>query len=307
MTTPALKVRNLSVSFHGETGPEPVVDGISFDLYAGEIVGLVGESGCGKSVTARALMGLIPDRVAKTDYSSLSLAGTEISRLNNKGWQTIRGNEIAMVFQEPSTALDPVFTIGDQINHVLRRHLGISRTDARQKTLEALKQGGFTQAEEAYSAYPHQLSGGMKQLAMISMAMATRPRVLIADEPTTSLDVSTQSLVIDQLKQLRDTCATAILLVTHDLGVVAQSSSRVMVMYCGRLVEQSSYADLYHHPRHPYSQGLLARSGAPCVGVPGRLSFRRPLYLRRPFMQRKISADRANPAVAGCLPPPAGI
>ena len=278
MTTPALKAHNLCVSFHGTDGPEPVVDGISFDLFAGEIVGLVGESGCGKSVTARALMGLIPPRLGKTTYASLQLAGAEISRLNQRGWQSIRGKEIAMVFQEPSTALDPVFTVGRQIRHVVQRHLGISNAGARAKALQALEQGGFTNPHQVYDAYPHHLSGGMRQLAMIAMAMATRPRVLIADEPTTSLDVSTQSLVIEQLKRLSDTYSTAILLVTHDLGVVAQSCSRAMVMYCGRLVEQSSYQDLYRHPRHPYSQGLLASvpritnlKTAHAQAIPGRV------------------------------------
>ncbi len=258
MTTPALEVRNLSVAFHGATGLEPVVDGISFELFAGEIVGLVGESGCGKSVTARALMGLLPAHIAETNAASLQLAGTEISSLNNRGWQQLRGKEIAMVFQEPSTALDPVFTIGYQISCVLRRLQKISRAGARRGALSALEQGGFTNAHQVYGAYPHQLSGGMRQLAMIALAMATRPRVLIADEPTTALDVTTQSLVLERLKLLRDKYATAVLLVTHDLGVVAQCCSRVMVMYCGRLVEQSEYSDLFNHAKHPYSQGLLA-------------------------------------------------
>jgi oligopeptide/dipeptide ABC transporter ATP-binding protein len=170
----------------------------------------------------------------------------------------VRGKEIAMVFQEPSTALDPVFTIGHQVRRVIQRHRIASRRGARQHALQALEHGGFSQPLEVYNAYPHQLSGGMRQLAMIALAMAMRPRLLIADEPTTALDVTTQSLVIRQLKSLRDRHGTSVLLVTHDLGVVAQSCSRAMVMYCGRLVEQSDYGNLYRSPRHPYTAGLLA-------------------------------------------------
>ena len=231
MNQPILKVRNLSVAFHGSTGPEPVVDGISFDLFAGEIVGLVGESGCGKSVTARALMGLLPEHTAATSSATLQLAGTEISGLDSSGWRDVRGKDIAMIFQEPSTALDPVFTVGSQISNVLRRQRDLSGARAKQESMKALEMGGFNDAQQVYDAYPHQLSGGMRQLAMIALAMATKPRILIADEPTTALDVTTQSLVLKQLKHLRDEYGTAVLLVTHDLGVVAQTCTRAMVMY----------------------------------------------------------------------------
>lgn len=278
MKTPALRVRNLKVAFQGAEGPELAVGGISFDLFAGEMVGLVGESGCGKSVTARALMGLIDSRVADVSFSSLQLAGTELSGLNRHGWQTVRGKAMVMVFQEPATALDPVFTIGYQIVCVLRRHRNISKPQAKQTTLKALESCGFSNPENVFEAYPHQLSGGMRQLALIALAMVTRPNVLIADEPTTALDVSTQSLVLEQLKRLREENNTAILLITHDLGVVAQSCSRAMVMYCGKLVEQSSYADLFHHARHPYTQGLLdsipritAGGKAYAKPIPGRV------------------------------------
>lgn len=278
MKSPILKVRNLCVSFEGKQGVDRVVDGVSFDLFAGEIVGLVGESGCGKTVSAKALMGLLPLQKTNTTFSSLQLEGSELSLLKEPAWQRIRGNDMAMIFQEPSTALDPVFTIGDQISTVLKRHAKISRSAAREQSLEALKQGGFNEAQQVYDAYPHQLSGGMRQLAMIALAMATRPRVLIADEPTTSLDVSTQSMLIEQLKKLRDRFDTAILLVTHDLGVVAQCCQRVMVMYCGKLVEQAEYTELFSQPRHPYSKGLLdsvpritAQSGQYAQAIPGRV------------------------------------
>jgi peptide/nickel transport system ATP-binding protein len=275
---PALRVHDLSVSFHAAGGPEKVVDGVSFELYPGEIVGLVGESGCGKSVTARALLGLLPPRVATTEVSTMQLDGTELSTLNERGWRSVRGREISMVFQEPGSALDPVLTIGRQLEEVIRRHRTRDRRAARQQAMETLEQGGFPSPGEVYGAYPHQLSGGMRQLAMLAMATATHPRVLIADEPTTALDVSTQSLVLDRLRRLRDRHEMAVLLVSHDLGVVAQSCDRVMVMYCGRIVEQADYARLYGHPLHPYTEGLLksvprisARGGDPVKPIPGRV------------------------------------
>jgi len=275
---PVLRVRNLGVAFQTPAGPERVVDGVSFDLYPGEIAGLVGESGCGKSVTARALLGLLPKRGATTEAATLQLAGTELSRLDQRGWRAVRGRDISMVFQEPGSALDPVFTIGQQLGEVIRRHRTRDRHAVRGQALEALAQGGFPEPGEVHDAYPHQLSGGMKQLAMLAMAMATRPRVLIADEPTTALDVSTQSLVLAQLLRLRDRHGTAILLVSHDLGVVAQSCDRAMVMYCGRIVEQAAYARLYRHPLHPYTRGLLqsvprisAGPGQVARPIPGRV------------------------------------
>jgi peptide/nickel transport system ATP-binding protein len=302
VNTAVLKIRNLSIAFHGTKGLEPVVDGISFDLFAGEIVGLVGESGCGKSITARALMGLLPPHSATVSSVSMQLAGTEISGLDSRGWREIRGREMAMIFQEPSTALDPVFSIGQQINCVLRRHFKISRSAARTETIKALEMGGFTDAGQVYNAYPHQLSGGMRQLAMIAMAMATKPRILIADEPTTALDVTTQTLVLEQLKRLRDEYATAVLLVTHDLGVVAQSCSRAMVMYCGRLVEQSEYAELFYRPRHPYTRGLFdavprvqRESGNFAEAIPGRV----PSYTEYPAGCH--FAERCNRADELCL------
>ena len=174
-----------------------------------------------------------------------------------------------MIFQEPSTALDPVFSIGYQISSVIHRHTNMGKASARQTALRALEQGGFSDPQKVFSAYPHQLSGGMRQLTMIALAMATRPRVLIADEPTTALDVSTQSLVLEQLRKLRDKHGTAVLLVSHDLGVVAQCCARAMVMYCGRLVEQADYASLYRQPRHPYTAGLLA--SIPRITAGGRV------------------------------------
>ncbi len=258
MTASALSVSGLSVQFHSPAGSGPAVDGIGFDLPAGEITGLVGESGCGKSVTARALLGLIPPTHAQVRAGAIELDGRDLQKLPGKAMRRVRGGEIAMIFQEPSSALDPVFTIGRQVAGVIRRHRGARPAAARQAALRALEEGGFTDPEQAYRAYPHHLSGGMRQLAMVAMAMATQPRVLIADEPTTALDVTTQALVLDRLRHLRDSAGTAVLLVSHDLGVVASCCRSVMVMYCGRIVEQGQYRDLYQQPRHPYTAGLLA-------------------------------------------------
>ena len=297
-----LKVRDLRVAFRGPKGSQNAVDGISFDLAAGEIVALVGESGCGKSATANALMNLLPAHTAETSFTSLQLDGSEISLLKTRGWQSIRGKEIAMVFQEPATALDPVFTVGHQIGRIIRRHQGVSMPVAWEMALQALEQSGFASPQAVAGAYPHQLSGGMRQLAMIALAVATRPRVLIADEPTTALDVTTQSLVLEQLKLLRERHGTAVLLVTHDLGVAAQCCDRAMVMYCGKLVEQADYARLYRNPRHPYTSGLFASVPRITAGRPDPV---RPIPGRVPSISNLPPgchfADRCPHADDNCL------
>jgi oligopeptide/dipeptide ABC transporter ATP-binding protein len=275
-STPALSVSRLSVRFRSPPGSGPAVDDVSFDLREGEIAGLVGESGCGKSVTARALLGLIPPFQAKVTAASVRLNGNELLPLSDRSLRGVRGNRIAMIFQEPATALDPVFTVGHQINNVIRRHRGAGPAAARRETLQALERSGFSEPEQAYRSYPHHLSGGMRQLAMIAMAMAVQPRVLIADEPTTALDVTTQALVLDRLRHLRDTAGSAVLLVSHDLGVVASCCSTVLVMYCGRILEQAPYDALYASPRHPYTAGLLAsvprlEGGRGPVPIPGQV------------------------------------
>jgi oligopeptide/dipeptide ABC transporter ATP-binding protein len=257
MSETALSVRDLSVAFPAPGGLARVVNSVSLELQAGEVMGLVGESGCGKSVMALAVMGLLGGTGATVEAQALRLGANGRPQPPSAGFRAVRGREIAMIFQEPSSALDPVFTVGWQIASMLRRQLGLNRQQARQAALQALASGGFPDAPEIYHAYPGQLSGGMRQLVMIAMAMAVRPRVLIADEPTTALDVTTQQLVIDQLLKLRDAAGTAILLITHDLGVVASCCSRIAVMYCGRIVEQAPYAGFHARPRHPYSSGLL--------------------------------------------------
>jgi oligopeptide/dipeptide ABC transporter ATP-binding protein len=299
MTEAVFSVRNLSVAFRRQHGLEGVVDGISFDLHAGETVALVGESGSGKSVTAMALLGLLPAAQAETRAQRITLGGRDLTQLSEQQWRDVRGRDIAMIFQEPSTALDPVFTVGSQLTRVLRRRRGPHGGSVTSAALDALQAVGFANASDVFRAYPHQLSGGMRQLVMIAMAMAVRPRVLIADEPTTALDVTTQSLVIEKLELLKRQQDTAILLVTHDLGVAARCCQRAMVMYCGRLVEQAPYAQLYRHPRHPYTRGLLnavprIANGrpAPVDAIPGRIPALSEWPVGCHFAARCSRADR---------------
>lgn len=258
MSTPALEVNDLSVWFETGAGRRPVVDGISFSIDAGVATGLVGESGCGKTMAALAILGLLPAPGAKVRSAGIEINGKDISRLNAAQRRDVLGRDIAMIFQQPGTALDPVFTIGQQISAVYGRHVGGNRKHIRQTMLETLETVGFSQVEEIAAAYPHQLSGGMRQLAMIAMATVCKPAVIIADEPTTALDGSTRALILQQLGNLQAQHQTAILLISHDLTVVRQSCRNVMVMYCGRLLEKSDCQNLFAHARHPYSAGLLS-------------------------------------------------
>jgi len=255
---PALDVKNLCVWLETKSGRIPVVDGISFSIGAGESTGLVGESGCGKTMTARAIMGQLPASGVGVSSDGVKVNGKDISSLNARQKRSMLGRDIAMIFQQPATALDPVFTMGQQIGAVYRRHRGGSRAQVRQGTLEALASVGFSQAEDIAAAYPHQLSGGMRQLAMIAMATVCRPSVIIADEPTTALDSSSRALILHQLAQLQTSRQTAILYISHDLSVVRQICHNVMVMYCGRIMEKTDCQSLFSHARHPYSAGLLS-------------------------------------------------
>ncbi len=268
MSAALLEVSELCISAH--RGPRSVrlVDHLSFTLPAGEIVGLVGESGCGKSLTALALMGLLPRSGSLRCSGSIRLGGLDLTRCAMRDLRHMRGRDMAMIFQEPATAFDPVIRVGVQLATVLRRLRSLRRPAARALTLESLAQVGFLEPEDVYQAFPHQLSGGMRQLAMIALALACRPRLLIADEPTTSLDVTTQAVVLDQLKHLQRQTGSAILLVSHDLGVVAQCCDEILVMYCGRIVEQARCVDLFARPRHPYTAGLLAATPRIAHGEP---------------------------------------
>jgi peptide/nickel transport system ATP-binding protein len=257
MAQPVLKVRDLCVDFSTEEGTVRAVDHLNFDLMPGETLGLVGESGCGKSISSLALLGLVPQPPGQVSAKSIELDGRPLLGLNEKQLRQLRGRDISMIFQEPMTALNPVFSIASQMTEVLRRHQGMSRKKARQHAIAMLDKVGIPSAASRIDDYPHELSGGMRQRVMIAMALSCNPRVLIADEPTTALDVTTQAQVLEQIQQLQQETGTAVIFITHDLGVIAEVCSRAMVMYCGTVVEQSPVEDLFNRPRHPYTFGLM--------------------------------------------------
>lgn len=253
-----LSVRNLSTTFRTDRGPATAVSDVSFDLYAGESLGIVGESGCGKSVTSKSIMRLLPEHITTYGKDSQVLLGeTNLLNLKDDRMQQVRGDRIGMIFQEPMTALNPVFTIGWQIDEALRLHTKLDRQQRRQKGIEMLKLVDMPNAEKRYDEYPHQLSGGMRQRVLIAIALACEPEVLIADEPTTALDVTIQAQILKLMDDLRRRTGTAILLITHDLGVVAQTCDRVVVMYAGQVVETAEVTELFHRPAHPYTSALL--------------------------------------------------
>ena len=264
MAEPLLSVRDLRTYFYTEGGVAQSVDGVSFSIGAGETVGLVGESGCGKSVTALSLMRLVrpPGRIEPG--SAIEFDGQNLVTLDEKSMRAIRGARIAMVFQEPMTALNPVFTVGDQIAEVVRVHKGGSRQEAWARAVEMLETVGIPSPEQRAHEYPHQLSGGMRQRVVIAMALVMHPALVIADEPTTALDVTIQAQILELLRELQQKFGTSILLITHDLGVVAETVSRVIVMYGGEIVEEADVRTLFAHAHHPYTEGLL--NAMPHVG-----------------------------------------
>lgn len=254
---PLLIVRDLEVRFATEAGVLPVVEGVSFDIDPGEIVGLVGESGCGKSVTSMAIMRLIAEPPGRITAGSAVLEGIDLLRLTEKEMQSVRGARVAMVFQEPMTSLDPAFTVGEQIVSAYRRHRGGSKREAWDRAIEMLDLVGIPNARQRSKDYPHMFSGGMRQRVVIAIALVNEPSLLIADEPTTALDVTIQAQILDLLQDLQSKMGMAILLVTHDLGVVNQVCDRVIVMYAGQVVETADTRDFFSAPEHPYSNGLL--------------------------------------------------
>ncbi len=252
-----LEVRDLVTEFRTETGTVRAVDGVSFEIPARGTLGVVGESGCGKSVTALSIMRLVTSPPGRIASGSIRYAGKDLLALSAPEMRAIRGNRIAMIFQEPMTSLNPVFTIGDQIGEAVQLHQKKSRREARAVALEMLGLVGIPSPEERIDAYPHQLSGGMRQRVMIAMALACKPDLLIADEPTTALDVTIQAQILDLLRQLQRDLGMSILLITHDLGVVAETCDEVVVMYAGRVVERAPTEALFAGPRHHYTAGLL--------------------------------------------------
>ncbi len=272
-----LEVQNLVVKFNTLEGTVNAVNGVSYTAQAGKTLGIVGESGCGKSVSVLSIMGLIPDPPGKIAAGRILYNEKNLLELDNKGMEGIRGSRIAMVFQDPMTSLNPVLTIGHQINEAMTLHLGYSREEARAKSLELLSLMGIPNPEERFDDYPHQFSGGMRQRVMIAMALSCSPDILIADEPTTALDVTIQAQILELTKRLQDELGMGIIWITHDLGVVAELADKVVVMYAGYIVEEADVFDIYDDPRHPYTLALLdslpsvdrARAHERLVTIPG--------------------------------------
>ncbi|MEJ8475398.1 ABC transporter ATP-binding protein [Roseibium algae] len=266
---PLLKVDDLALRFKGTKAN--VVDGVSFSVNAGETLCIVGESGCGKSVTALSLMGLLPMPPGEIVSGTALFNGSDLLALPSRALGNIRGNEMAMIFQEPMTSLNPSYRIGEQIAEVVLRHRKVSKSEARQRALKMLEKVKIPAAAQRFRDYPHQLSGGMRQRVMIAMALANDPQLLIADEPTTALDVTIQAQIIDLIRTLQDETGTALIMITHDLGVVAGIADKVAVMYAGQIVEQGPVEDIFDNPQHPYTLGLM--SSVPSIGQrSGRLT-----------------------------------
>jgi len=255
---PILSVRNLTTSFKTDDGVVTAVERASFDLLAGESLGIVGESGCGKTVTSKSIMRLLPEHTSFfSPESEIHFDGRDLTRLSQSQMRSVRGDRIAMIFQEPMTALNPVFKVGWQIDEALKYHTDLNRRERRERTLEMLRLVEIPNPEKRIDEYPHQLSGGMRQRVMIAMALCCEPEILIADEPTTALDVTIQAQILRLMDELKQKTGTSIILITHDLGVVAQVCDRVLVMYAGQIVEAAPVRDIFHRPQHPYTKALL--------------------------------------------------
>ena len=253
---PLLEVENLQTHFRTPDGINRAVDGVSFHVEEGETLAVVGESGCGKSVTANSILRLVPEPPGKI-AGSIRFQGVDLLKLSDRAMRKVRGNDISMIFQEPMTSLNPVLTVGRQLGETLRLHQRVGKQEADERAIEMLRLVGISEAKRRLDEYPHQLSGGMRQRVMIAIALSCRPKLLIADEPTTALDVTIQAQILDLMKDLKSKIGAAIILITHDLGIVAEVAERVMVMYAGRKVEEAPVAQLYRSPRHPYTQGLF--------------------------------------------------
>jgi peptide/nickel transport system ATP-binding protein len=298
MAETLLEVTDLSVRFDTDDGIVHAVDKLSFSLAPGEVLGIVGESGCGKSVTCMSLTRLLPETATVT--GSAVFNGRDLLTLAPRSLRRVRGREISYVFQEPMTSLNPVFTVGHQIDEILRRHLDLSRRAARAQALELLRLVRIPAPERRLDDYPHQLSGGLRQRVMIAIALACDPKVLIADEPTTALDVTIQAGILDLMRDIRERLGTAIVLITHNLGVVADVADRVVVMYAGRKAEEAPVDELFAHPQHPYTIGLLGAIPRPYEGedtrrrlqeIPGRVPSLRELPTACAFADRCPRAD----------------
>ena len=272
-----ISVKDLRCSFQTDAGTARAVDGVSFSIGAGETLGLVGESGCGKTVTALAIMRLIQDPPGRIDGGEILYRGRNLLGLSERDMRSIRGNEISMIFQEPMTSLNPVFTCGYQIQEAVLLHQKVGKREGMERTLDMLQMVGIADPRSCAKSYPHQLSGGMQQRVLIAMALSCKPSLLIADEPTTALDVTIQAQILDLLQSLQEQLGMAVLMITHDLGVIAETTQRVIVMYAGQVVEEATVDDIFHNPRHPYTIGLqasiprLSQKGRELSVIPGRV------------------------------------
>ena len=303
MNEPLLSVRDLRTYFHTDTGVVRAVDGVSFDISAGEVLGIVGESGSGKSITAMSILGLIPIPPGRIESGQIMWKGKDLLRASESELRKIRGKEISMIFQDPMTSLNPVYTIGNQIEEMIRTHQSVSKAKAKAKTIDMLKLVGIPRAEQRMDDYPHQFSGGMRQRAMIAMALACEPELLICDEPTTALDVTIQAQVLEVIENSAKELGAAIMLITHDLGVVAGMTNRVCVMYGGQIVEQGVVDDVFYEPRMPYTWGLLDSIPKLTDGRHRRLQ---PIKGSPPNMSRPPAGCRFSPRCSyvqdRCLP-----
>lgn len=257
MIQPILKIENLHTHFFSDRGEIPAVDGVNLYINPGEVLGVVGESGCGKSVTSLSILGLVPSPPGRIMDGRILFKGRDIVPLKEKELRKIRGNSVSMIFQEPMTSLNPLFTVGQQIMETVRLHRGLRKKEARALAIEMLGKVGIPRPEAIIDEYPHQLSGGMRQRVMIAMSISCSPELLIADEPTTALDVTIQAQILDLIRRLNEEQGTAVMMITHDLGVVAEMCHRVAVMYAGKVVEEGSVHDIFKKPLHPYTRGLI--------------------------------------------------
>jgi oligopeptide/dipeptide ABC transporter ATP-binding protein len=266
---PLLDVHDLHTQFDTPAGVVRAVDGVSYSLRSGETLGVVGESGCGKSVTALSILRLVSSPPGRIAGGAIRFEGTDLLTLSESEMEKVRGNRISMIFQEPMTSLNPLLTVGRQISEAVALHQGLSQRAAMDRAVDMLRRVHIPEPEQRVHAFPHQLSGGMRQRVMIAMALSCNPKVLIADEPTTALDVTIQAQILDLMRELRDTLGTAIILITHDMGVVAENADRVVVMYAGRKVEEAPVDELFERPAHPYTRGLLG--SIPSLDLVGRV------------------------------------